>query len=344
MGSMFKSPKVRVPEVNIGSDIQQFVSGLSGQLPTIFQQEAQFRPQFQGLNLGDINAFLMGAGGQQGLFGLSGMATQQSQDQLMGARQRELEGMGQQAGLARGIMQTISPEAARQTEMAGTMAQQAFDRSQSLPPEMRREADQQARQAYQSRGMLGSAGSVASEILNREAFRQNQRMEAAQMGDRAFQMGQDFYTAPGLSLLSQQPVSFQTGQQMLGLGLGAIGAGTPQLFDTGAAMNIGAAQRQNQVAAQGAQAQANAARFGGLMGGLGSIGAAAVPFMFSDKRLKNDIKKVGKTNSGLPIYTYKYKGNDKVQMGVMAQEVEKKKPKAVKEFGGLKAVNYAMID
>jgi len=55
------------------------------------------------------------------------------------------------------------------------------------------------------------------------------------------------------------------------------------------------------------------------------------------------IEKVGKTNAGLPIYTYKYKGDNKTQMGVMAQDVEKKTPQAVHEIGGFKAVNYALV-
>ena len=104
-------------------------------------------------------------------------------------------------------------------------------------------------------------------------------MEAAKLGGQAYDMGQGFYTGPGLQLLQSQPMSFQTGQQMLGMGLGAIGAGTPQLFDTGAALNIGAANRANQVAAASANAQAAAARDSAFMtggAGLASAGIGAV--------------------------------------------------------------------
>jgi hypothetical protein len=273
---MGSSSQAEPPAVNIGRDIRQYVRGMSSQLPNILQQESQFRPQFQGLNLADIEAFLSGSGGQQGIFGLSQLASQQSQQQLAGARQAELEGMGQQAGLARGILQQISPESAMQTQNVNTMAQQAFQNAQNLSPELRREADQQARQAFAQRGMLGSNASVASEVLNREGFRQNQRMQAAQLGGQAYDMGQGFYTGPGLQLLQNQPMSFQTGQQMLGMGLGAIGAGTPQLFDTGAALGIGASNRANQVAAAGANAQSAAARNSALMTGGAGLAAAGV--------------------------------------------------------------------
>jgi len=126
-------------------------------------------------------------------------------------------------------------------------------------------------------------------------------------------------------------------------GFGAIGAGTPQLFDPAVGLNLGAAQRSNQLAAATANAQASAARNAGIMGAVGKVAGAAVPLMFSDRRLKTDIAKVGETKKGLPIYTYKYKGDDTTQMGVMAQDVEKKTPKAVKEVGGFKAVNYKLV-
>lgn len=79
---------------------------------------------------------------------------------------------------------------------------------------------------------------------------------------------------------------------------------------------------------------------GGLTAGAGLFSA------FSDERLKTDIKRVGKTDAGLPVYTYRYKGelgdiDPGLHMGVMAQEAEKKFPKAVKEYGGYKVVDYA---
>lgn len=71
--------------------------------------------------------------------------------------------------------------------------------------------------------------------------------------------------------------------------------------------------------------------------------ALMASYLFSDRDLKTDIKKVGKTDEGLNVYTYKYKWGGPTQMGVMAQEVEKKRPEAVTEVGGYKAVNYGMV-
>jgi hypothetical protein len=61
---------------------------------------------------------------------------------------------------------------------------------------------------------------------------------------------------------------------------------------------------------------------------------------FSDRRLKHDIKKIGETKDGLPIYSFKYNGSDQTQIGLMAQDVEKKRPEAVGLAAGFKTVDY----
>jgi trimeric autotransporter adhesin len=61
---------------------------------------------------------------------------------------------------------------------------------------------------------------------------------------------------------------------------------------------------------------------------------------FSDKRLKRDIKKIGKTFDGQDVYTYKMGDDDRTRIGLIAQEVEKKRPDAVGLAGGFKMVDY----
>jgi hypothetical protein len=86
--------------------------------------------------------------------------------------------------------------------------------------------------------------------------------------------------------------------------------------------------------------QAESANRNSLLGGLFGLGAAGV-YKFSDRRLKKDIKKIGKTNDGQTLYSYKYKGSDQPQIGLMAQDVVKKKPEAVAFTpSGLMAVDY----
>lgn len=80
-----------------------------------------------------------------------------------------------------------------------------------------------------------------------------------------------------------------------------------------------------------------------MMNALGSIASAAA-LAFSDKRLKENLKKVGTLDNGLKVYVGNYKketGLDtKPQLFLVAQEVEKKKPEAVEKVDGYLAVNY----
>lgn len=87
--------------------------------------------------------------------------------------------------------------------------------------------------------------------------------------------------------------------------------------------------------------QSDMANYQSKMGGLFGLGSAAMGmFRFSDKRLKTDIERVGETDEGTPIYTYRYKDGGPKQMGVMAQDVEKKNPGAVKRHPS----GYGMVD
>jgi hypothetical protein len=76
---------------------------------------------------------------------------------------------------------------------------------------------------------------------------------------------------------------------------------------------------------------------------IGATIAAAIPAflaMFSDERLKEDIKLVGKTYDGQHVYSYRMKGDPTTHMGLLAQEVERHHPEAVGLAGGYKTVNY----
>lgn len=74
------------------------------------------------------------------------------------------------------------------------------------------------------------------------------------------------------------------------------------------------------------------------MFGLGSALIGALPF--SDERLKEDIERVGETDAGTPIYTYRYKGSPMMQMGVMAQE---NPDAAVRDPSGFLRVDYSKV-
>lgn len=108
------------------------------------------------------------------------------------------------------------------------------------------------------------------------------------------------------------------------------------------ASGIGAAGTALTLASLGAQA----AEYSGLVsGGSSALGALAgfLGLSASDRRVKEDIHKIGESDSGFPLYTFRYKGESGLakHIGVMAQDVEKKRPGAVHTLpSGIKMVDY----
>lgn len=86
----------------------------------------------------------------------------------------------------------------------------------------------------------------------------------------------------------------------------------------------------------------------GITGGLG-IMKALLPMMgmMSDRTMKTDIEELGTDKaSDLPIYAYRYKSDPKTYpktVGPMAQDVEKKYPKAVHKVLGKKVIDFTQI-
>lgn len=94
-------------------------------------------------------------------------------------------------------------------------------------------------------------------------------------------------------------------------------------------------------AEQAAKAQ-SASGFGQLAGSLGS--AAISAGMFSDRRLKKSVVRIGTLHNGLPVYEYEYVWGGGKQVGVMADEVEEVIPAAVVTMpDGFKRVRYDMV-
>jgi hypothetical protein len=69
-------------------------------------------------------------------------------------------------------------------------------------------------------------------------------------------------------------------------------------------------------------------------------GASVLRYLPSDARVKRDIVKVGMLHDGTPVYSYTYLGDPTPRIGLMAQDVERRRPDAVAEIGGRKAVDY----
>lgn len=78
-----------------------------------------------------------------------------------------------------------------------------------------------------------------------------------------------------------------------------------------------------------------------------SVASMAMPFVGagSDRKLKENIKKIGESISGLGIYKFNYIGRSQKWIGTMADEVKKIKPEAVFTMkNGFEGVRYDLID
>lgn len=87
--------------------------------------------------------------------------------------------------------------------------------------------------------------------------------------------------------------------------------------------------------------QAKQAQTGGILGGLFGLGGKMIGL--SDEREKEDIRRIGRLDNGLGVYSYRYRGDERVQIGVMAQEVEEMLPEAVFHIGQVKFVDHGMV-
>lgn len=156
------------------------------------------------------------------------------------------------------------------------------------------------------------------------------RLTSDQLMPQTYQLARSAYTQP-LDILN----SIRSGAQVQ----------NPQFGPNGQGANIlGATQAQGQYnqGLYGSQvAQTNAGNQ--QAGQLASL-AAMYMMAGSDRRLKEDIKRVGELPSGIPIYTFRYKGEPQFHLGVMADEVKPIIPEAVGvRPDGYLAVHYGML-
>lgn len=75
---------------------------------------------------------------------------------------------------------------------------------------------------------------------------------------------------------------------------------------------------------------------------LAGTAISMLPFLMSDERLKEDITRIGTAPNGLGIYSFRFKGIPRTEIGLIAQEVRERNPDAVLErHDGYLMVDYA---
>lgn len=130
------------------------------------------------------------------------------------------------------------------------------------------------------------------------------------------------------------------------LGLNTIGQGlystslTPYTLTSQMASGLSpwlqAAGMSTSATGSGTGNQTNTPGIGSVAAGLAGLGLSA----FSDERVKENIRRVGSTFDGQPVYSYNFPGGP-TQIGLLAQDVERVMPEAVGSTPeGIKTVDY----
>lgn len=339
-GKVGKAPAQPAP-LDVGAIMAASSAAAKDQIKTQYEELIKNYPKLEELSLGTVQKLATNLGNQE---------TRDAQSYIR--RALALGEMDPNAAMPTSIEQGLYDAGERELALG-----------RSLSPEQERMAQQSARAAYAARGLGTSMPAASAEVLNRDALasqRERERQAFASQQNTMFMgnvMGRrgalaDLYTSGAGNLIAADPYNRAVAPG-LGLGQGTQGnmmqlsgqtfSSANQLAGAAAAANASmqADRYTNWANMQAAREAAGAMRQSGMYGMIGGIGGGLLSgvgmgLAMSDKREKTEIKPLGKSGSvlGLKTYSYKYKGDDKPRVGVMAQDVAKVLPEAVQE------VNY----
>lgn len=242
---------------------------------------------------------------------------------------------------------TVGSEGYRRAldELQQRQSNERFNALNQSGEEARRLYDMQMGTAQTGFGQNLQAAQFQNQALGQASALDQARMQAMnQAMGQQYGLNQQF--ADAQNRLRQQAIAEQMQRRGMSLNeMNALLSGQqvqmPQMPSFTAS---GRAETPNLVGALGQQydaqlgaANAQNAAFGNLLGAGAQLGSAA--FMFSDKRLKSNIKRVGTHPIGVGIYDYTMMGMQ--QRGVIAQEVQAVRPDLVERHAnGYLMVNY----
>lgn len=231
------------------------------------------------------------------------------------------------AQFAAAIQAQRNSQNAQAAQFANTAQQQQFGENQALAQFAN---DAQAQQ-YGQNANDTAVNNAAQQQRYNEQFQNSQSGVNATIANNAIQSQQ---LADAITL-QNNPIN-QLNSLLSGTQIMPTFANTPQ---TGVAGTDVAGIVNNGYNGQVNAYNAGQQTLGGILGTGGTIAAGLIGL--SDRRAKKDIERVGKTDQGLNVYRFRYKGQDGPKItGLMAQDVLKKKPEAVVRMGSLLGVNY----
>ena len=310
-----------------------------GQDITTAQQQAALAQQLYGQQMGVAQA-------QQGL-GQQGFAQNMAQAQQNQALAQQMYSQGANtAQIQAALAQQQAAQGVQLGQLQAGLGAQAFGQGAQMAQQ----------QANVGQALFGQGATTAQQ---QAALAQQAYAQQMGMGQQMAAIGQQGFGQGLAAAQAQQGI----GQGLYGMGAGVsqglagLGTGAQAAALQGGQAQLGAGQVEQQT--QQALNQALYNQFlqqqgypfqttqflGNLAMGTGSLAGSTTtttqPSSFwSDKRLKDDIEPIGKTYDGQDIVRYRYKGEPATQIGLLAQDVEKKHPEAVGEAAGYKTVNY----
>jgi hypothetical protein len=275
------------------------------------------RAKTDAYNQAQYTAQQAGSSEQSRLFGLALTARQQGQNEVdtQGTFHNGSQGQGfdQSATAAQQAMaaneQNFGQKQANATLMNNTEGQAFSEGGQAT------DRNNQNQNQYFNQS---SANATFNNNARQQQIQESAYLRNLPLNDIAALLG----TGPGVAQPDFNPVS-------------QVGVAAPDQMGLTASNYAQATNQYN------AQQAARSQMLGSIFGAAGSVGSA---FMLSDRRFKENIKRIGTLVNGLATYAFNYIGSKAQEFGVMAQEVLAVRPDAVVQApNGVLYVNYGKV-
>jgi len=270
---MGKSSITPPPSRDYGQEMSSALNAQAGIQNQLLSLQGQYVPQYQQMQ----QQGLMGQMGSVGtMYGQAINQSQGLQNQMLGSQNAIYNNLGQAAGqtysnslgagtnnLYNGIQQTAQNQLNAGTNLTASQTQQA---------------QQSARAAMQARGLSGNQAALG-EMLNTYNMGQQRQQTALANAGSAYNLGVaqqgNAMSQYGVPMMNQMnSISANGLMNQASSSYGALNQG--MLFQPESQYNASliSANQQNQMQASMANAQANSAMMGGLLGMAGTIGGA----------------------------------------------------------------------
>ncbi len=224
---------------------------------------------------------------------------------------------------------------------AGEVKNAFFDQGSELLNRQFDRDETQLRNSLANRGLTGAGTNELGEAATSEfgVFGERKNQAFSNLALESVQRGIGTQLTEANIRQSNRSTQFNELASLLGLQQvsqpGLNNFFTPGQTDTAAGFAL---NQQGQIANAAAGSQITS----GILEGLFGLGSSAITK--SDIRLKEDIDKVGELPSGIGVYTFRYIGEEQLNLGVMAQEVLPIIPDAVIEHpDGYLMVDYSRV-